>query len=60
MSPTAVLIRDLIRRRAQRLAGWMEYLWQSGQASPDQGPAIGPSEVAAPPNSNFTPPLGSM
>ena len=47
MSPTAFLILDLVRRRAQRLAGWMEHLWQSGQASPDQGPAIGPGEVAA-------------
>ncbi len=46
MSPTANLILDLVRHRALRLARWMEKLWQSGQASPDQGPAIGPGEVA--------------
>ncbi len=47
MSPTACLILDLIRQQAMRLARWMAVLWQSGQSSPDQGPAIGPGEVAA-------------
>jgi hypothetical protein len=47
MSPTADLILALTRQRARRLAGWMEQLWQSGRSSPDQGPAIGPGEVAA-------------
>jgi len=36
----------LTRLRARRLALWMEHLWQTGQASPDQGPAIGSAEVA--------------
>jgi hypothetical protein len=45
MSPTARLILDLTRQRARRLALWLEQLWQAGQASPDQGPAIGPGEV---------------
>jgi len=46
LSPTAAAILTATRLRAQRLAQWMERLWQSGQASPDQGPAIGPAEVA--------------
>ena len=44
-SPTALCILALTRLRARRLALWMEHLWQSGQASPDQGPAISPGEV---------------
>jgi len=46
MSPTAHAILAVTRLRARRLALWIEHLWQSGQASPDQGPAIGPGEVA--------------
>jgi MoxR-like ATPase len=45
-SPTARTILDVTRRRCARLAAWMEQLWQAGQTSPDQGPAIGPAEVA--------------
>jgi ATPase family associated with various cellular activities (AAA) len=45
-STSARLILVLTRLRARRLALWMEHVWQSGQASPDQGPAIGPGEVA--------------
>jgi len=45
-SPTARAILAVTRLRARRLSLWMEHLWQSGQASPDQGPAIGSSEVA--------------
>jgi MoxR-like ATPase len=44
-SPTARRILAVTRRRARRLALWMEHVWQSGQASPDQGPTIGPGEV---------------
>jgi hypothetical protein len=44
-SATANGILALTRLRARRLALWMEHLWQSGQASPDQGPAISPGEV---------------
>ncbi|HEY1415759.1 MAG TPA: AAA family ATPase, partial [Caulobacteraceae bacterium] len=43
---TAETILALVRARAQRLAAWTEHLWRSGEASPDQGPAIGPGEVA--------------
>jgi len=45
-SPTAQHILTLTRLRCRRLALWVEHLWQSHQASPDQGPAIGPGEVA--------------
>ena len=45
-SATARLILELTRLRARCLTLWMERLWHSGQASPDQGPAIGPGEVA--------------
>lgn len=45
-SPTALRLLALTRLRCRRLALWMEHLWQSGQTSPDQGPAIGPGEVA--------------
>jgi hypothetical protein len=45
-SPTARRILAVTRLRARRLALWMEHVWQSGQASPDQGPAIGPGEVS--------------
>jgi hypothetical protein len=44
--PTAHLILAVTRLRARRLALWMEHLWKTGQTSPDQGPAIGPGEVA--------------
>ena len=44
-SATANAILAVTRLRARRLALWMEHLWQSGQASPDQGPAISPGEV---------------
>src|SRR5580704_5242830 len=43
---TAQCLLTLTRLRCSRLAWWMEHLWQSGQTSPDQGPAIGPGEVA--------------
>jgi MoxR-like ATPase len=43
---TAQRILTLIRLRARRLALWMEHLWSAAQASPDQGQAIGPGEVA--------------
>jgi MoxR-like ATPase len=46
MSPTAGTILALTRLRCRCLALWMEQLWQAGQSSPDQGPAIGPGEVA--------------
>jgi len=46
MSPTAAAILTAARAQARRLALWMEQIWQNGQASPDQGPAIGPAEVA--------------
>ena len=45
-SPTARHILAVTRLRARRLASWMERVWQAGQASPDQGPTIGPGEVA--------------
>jgi ATPase family associated with various cellular activities (AAA) len=45
-SATARRILAVKRLRARRLALWMEHLWRSGEASPDQGPAIGPGEVA--------------
>ena len=45
-STTAQCLLALTRLRCSRLARWMEHLWQSGQTSPDQGPAIGPGEVA--------------
>ena len=45
-SPTARRILAVTRLRAHRLAAWMEHVWQSGQASPDQGPTIGPGEVS--------------
>lgn len=45
-STTAQCLLALTRLRCSRLARWMEHLWQSGQSSPDQGPAIGPGEVA--------------
>jgi MoxR-like ATPase len=45
-SGTARRVLDLTRLRARRLGLWMEHLWQSGQSSPDQGPAIGAAEVA--------------
>lgn len=45
-SPTAQRLLALTRLRCRRLALWVEHLWQSGQTSPDQGPAIGPGEVA--------------
>jgi hypothetical protein len=45
-SPTALAILAVTRARARRLASWIEHLWQTGQASPDQGPAIGSAEVA--------------
>jgi SpoVK/Ycf46/Vps4 family AAA+-type ATPase len=45
-SPTARRLLTVVRLRARRLTLWMERLWQSGQASPDQGPAIGTGEVA--------------
>ncbi len=45
-SATGQRILAAIRPRARRLALWTEQLWQTGQASPDQGPAIGPAEVA--------------
>lgn len=44
-SPTARRILAVTRLRARRLALWMERLWRSGEASPDQGPAVGPGEV---------------
>src|SRR5690349_14847496 len=44
-SPTARRILAVTRLRAQRLVLWMEHVWHSGQASPDQGPTIGPGEV---------------
>ncbi|HLY57845.1 MAG TPA: ATP-binding protein [Stellaceae bacterium] len=43
---TAQRILTVTRLRARRLALWTEHLWQTGQASPDQGPAIGPAEVS--------------
>jgi hypothetical protein len=46
MTQTATLLLATIRLQARRLALWTEYLWQTGQTSPDQGPAIGPAEVA--------------
>lgn len=46
LSPTAQRLLEVVRLRARRLALWMEHLWQTGQSSPDQGPAIGPAEVA--------------
>jgi hypothetical protein len=45
-SPTARAILDVTRLRCARVAAWMEQMWQAGQTSPDQGPAIGPGEVA--------------
>jgi hypothetical protein len=45
-SATARRILTATRLRARRLALWMEHVWRSGEASPDQGPAIGPGEVA--------------
>jgi MoxR-like ATPase len=45
-SPTARRILAVTRLCARRLALWMEHVWQSGQASPDQGPTIGPGEVS--------------
>src|SRR4051794_20207052 len=45
-SATARRILTVTRLRARRLALWMEHVWRSGEASPDQGPAIGPGEVA--------------
>jgi ATPase family associated with various cellular activities (AAA) len=45
-SATARRILAVTRLRARRLALWMEHVWRSGRASPDQGPAIGPGEVA--------------
>jgi MoxR-like ATPase len=45
-STTAQCLLTLTRLRCGRLTRWMEHLWQSGQTSPDQGPAIGPGEVA--------------
>jgi len=46
MTQTAALLLAAIRPQARRLALWTEYLWQTGQTSPDQGPVIGPTEVA--------------
>jgi MoxR-like ATPase len=46
VTQTATLLLAAIRPQARRLALWIEHLWQSGQTSPDQGPAIGPAEVA--------------
>jgi MoxR-like ATPase len=46
LSATGELALALVRAQARRLALWMEFVWRSGQASPDQGPAIGPAEVA--------------
>jgi len=46
VSPTARRILAVTRLRARRLASWMEHVWHSGQASPDQGPTIGPGEVS--------------
>jgi hypothetical protein len=48
MSPlsTAQLILAVTRLRGRRLTLWMGHLWNTGQTSPDQGPAIGPGEVA--------------
>jgi hypothetical protein len=43
---TAERILTLVRLRARRLALWTVHVWSVGQASPDQGPAIGPDEVA--------------
>jgi hypothetical protein len=45
-SPTAVCVLSTVRARARRLASWLEHLWRAGEASPDQGPAIGAAEVA--------------
>ena len=45
-SPTARRLLVLTRLRARRLALWIEHMWQTGQTSPDQGPAIGSAEVA--------------
>lgn len=45
-SITAERILAMVRPRARRLALWTEHVWRTGQASPDQGPAIGPGEVA--------------
>jgi MoxR-like ATPase len=45
-SATARRILTVTRLRARRFVLWMEHLWRSGEASPDQGPAIGPGEVA--------------
>ena len=45
-SPTAQSILTLTRLRARRLAQWTQHLWQAGETSPDQGPAIGTAEVA--------------
>jgi MoxR-like ATPase len=45
-SSTARRILAVTRLRARRLALWMEQAWQSGQASPDQGPTISPGEVS--------------
>jgi ATPase family associated with various cellular activities (AAA) len=46
MTQTGARILATIRPQARRLALWTEHLWQTGQTSPDQGPAIGPAEVA--------------
>ena len=43
---TADRLLGCVRLRAERLARWTEALWKTGQASPDQGPAIGHAEVA--------------
>jgi len=45
-SATARRILAMTRLRARRLVLWMEHVWQSGRGSPDQGPTIGPGEVA--------------
>jgi SpoVK/Ycf46/Vps4 family AAA+-type ATPase len=45
-SPTAGRLLALTRLRAERLARWMDHMWQTGRTSPDQGPAIGGGEVA--------------
>src|SRR5205085_7877639 len=44
-SPTARRILAVTRLRARRLVLWMEHVWHTDQASPDQGPTIGPGEV---------------
>jgi hypothetical protein len=45
-SLTAQRLLAVTRLRAERLARWMDHMWQTGRTSPDQGPAIGIGEVA--------------